>query len=75
MDVVDPDASLEQLMRRWHHMTEFATAAWAEYQALRDALTASDHRITMARGRWLAAERERRALMAEIERLEETAAA
>jgi hypothetical protein len=70
MDVIDPDTGLEQLMRRWHHMTEFATAAWAEYQATRDTLTASDRRVTLARSRWLAAERERRRLMADIEELE-----
>lgn len=75
MDVIDPDTDLEQLMRRWHHMTEFATAAWAEYQVIRDALRASDRRVTLARSRWLAAERERRTLMAEIERLEEGLAA
>jgi len=74
MESIDLDADLEQLMRRWHHLTEFSTAAWAEYQALRDALPASDRRITLARGRWLTAERERRGLMKEIERLEEQAA-
>ncbi len=75
MDSIDLDSDLEQLMRRWHHLTEFATAAWAEYQALRDALPASDHRLTLARSRWRAAERERRALMQEIERLEDAEAA
>lgn len=71
MDVIDPDTDLEQLMRRWHHLTEFATAAWAEYQSLRDALPGSDRRITLARSRWLVAERERRSLMKQIERLED----
>jgi hypothetical protein len=75
MDVIDPDTDLEQLMRRWHHLTEFTTAAWAEYQSLRDALPASSPRITLARSRWLAAERERRALMQAIDRLEEQQAA
>lgn len=75
MLMIDPDTGLEQLMRRWHHLTEFVTAAWAEYQALRDGLTASDPRITLARSRWLVAERERRLLMKEIERLEEQEAA
>lgn len=71
MPMIDPDTDLEQLMHRWHHLTEFATAAWSEYQALRDGLTAPDPRITLARSRWLATERERRLLMKEIERLEE----
>lgn len=75
MNMIDLDTDLEQLMRRWHHLTEFSTAAWAEYQTLRDALPASNSRITLARSRWLAAEREGRALMTEIERLEEREAA
>jgi hypothetical protein len=75
MDAIDVDADLEQLMRRWHHTTEFATAAWAEYQALRDALPASDRRLTLAHGRWRAAEHERRELLRAIERAEATEAA
>jgi hypothetical protein len=75
MQAMDVDTDLEQLMRRWHHTTEFATAAWAEYQALRDALPSSDSRVGHAHARWRAAERARRELMAEIERLEETEAA
>ena len=75
MNPIDVDTDLEQLMRRWHHTTEFATAAWAEYQGLRDALSASDHRVTLAHSRWRAAERERRELMRSIERLEEAEAA
>jgi hypothetical protein len=75
MDAIDVDTDLEQLMRRWHHTTEFATAAWAEYQGLREALPASDHRVTLAHSRWRAAERERRELMWAIERLEEAEAA
>ncbi len=73
MESIDLDTDLEQLMRRWHRLTEFTTAAWAEYQGLRDALPGSDRRITRARSRWLAAERERRAVMRLIERLEEAA--
>jgi hypothetical protein len=75
MDSIDLDADLEQLMRRWHHTTEFATAAWAEYQSLRELLPAGDHRIAKAHGRWQAAESERRALTITIERLEEAEAA
>jgi glyoxylase-like metal-dependent hydrolase (beta-lactamase superfamily II) len=75
MKAYDLDTDLETLMRRWHHTTEFATAAWAEYQALRDALAASDARVAMAHGRWRAAEGERRTLMREIERLEAAEAA
>jgi hypothetical protein len=75
MQAMDVDTDLEQLMRRWHHTTEFATAAWAEYQALRDALPASDNRVGHAHARWRAAERARRELMGEIERLEATEAA
>lgn len=71
MNAYDLDADLETLMRRWHHTTEFATAAWAEYQVLRDALPASNPRIAMAHARWRAAEQERRTLIGEIERLEE----
>ena len=47
MDAMDLDTDLERLMRRWHHTTEYATAAWAEYQALRDALPARHHRVTL----------------------------
>lgn len=75
MNVCDLDVDLETLMRRWHHTTEFATAAWAEYQALGDVLAGSDARVVMAHSRWRAAEGERRALMREIERLEEAEAA
>jgi len=75
MEAMDLDTDLERLMRRWHHTTEYATAAWAEYQALRDALPARHRRVTYAHAAWRAAERERRALMAEIERLEENQAA
>ena len=75
MNAYDPDTDLETLMRRRHHTTEFATAAWAEYQALRDALRATDPRLALAHSRWRAAERERRDLMSEIERLEEVEAA
>ena len=57
---MDLDADLERLMRRWHHTTEYATAAWAEYQALRDALPASHHRVT-AGPRQLAGRRARTA--------------
>ena len=70
MDAIDIDLDLEQLMRRWHHTTEFATAAWAEYQGLRDALPPSDSRVGDAHARWRAAERERRALMQAIEQAE-----
>jgi hypothetical protein len=75
MDAMDLDVDLERLMRRWHHTTEYATAAWAEYQALRDALPASHRRVTLAHAAWRAAERERRELMKSIERLEEAEAA
>lgn len=75
MAAYDPDTDLEALMRRWHHTTEFATAAWADYQSLRDALPASDARVALAHSQWRAAERERRALMRDIERLEEVEAA
>ena len=75
MDAFDADTDLERLMRRWHHTTEFAMAAWAEYQALSDALPASDRRVVFARSSWLAAERERRDLMASIERVEAAEAA
>lgn len=75
MQAYDLDADLEALMRRWHHTTEFATAAWAEYQALRDALPPADARVTLARSRWRAAERAGRALMATIEQLEAAEAA
>jgi hypothetical protein len=75
MDVIDADTDLEQLMRRWHHTTEYSTAAWAEYQSLRDALPPSDHRVTAAHGRWRAAEKQRRELMAAIEEIEEAQAA
>lgn len=75
MHANDVDADLEQLMRRWHHTTEFATAAWAEYQALRDRLPASHRRVTVAHASWRAAERERRELTVAIERLESAEAA
>ena len=75
MDVIDADTDLEQLMRRWHHTTEYATAAWADYQSLRDALPPSDYRVTAARGRWRAAEDQARELMRSIEAIEEAAAA
>jgi hypothetical protein len=73
MTSIDLDTDLEQLMRRWHHLTELSTATWAEYQALRDVLPASDRRVTLTRSRWLAAERERRAVLQTVERLEESA--
>lgn len=75
MDDIDIDGNLERLMRRWHYTTEYATAAWAEYQALREALPPSDRRIAMAHAQWRAAEQERRHLMQAIEKLEETEAA
>ena len=75
MDRMDLDTDLERLMRRWHHTTEYATAAWAEYQGLRDALPASHQRVTLAHSRWRVAERERRELVMAIERLEEAEAA
>lgn len=75
MNSIDLDADLEQLMRRWHHTTEFATGAWAEYQTLRELLPANDRRVVRAHGRWQAAERERRELTASIERLEQAQAA
>lgn len=75
MNSVDADADLEQLMRRWHHTTEYATAAWAEYQSLRDALAPSDRRVQLAHAAWRGAEKERRELMREIERVEEAEAA
>ncbi len=74
MEAMDLDTDLERLMRRWHHTTEFSTAAWAEYQVLRDALPARHHRVTVAHTAWRAAERERRELMQAIERLEEAEA-
>lgn len=73
MDVIDVDTDLEQLMRRWHHTTEFATAAWAEYQGLRDSLPATHTRVVMAHARWRAAERERRELLRAIEYAEKAA--
>jgi hypothetical protein len=75
MREVDDDTGLEILMRRWHHTTELATAAWAEFLALADALGPCNPRVVMARARWRAAETERNRLMAEIERLEEAEAA
>lgn len=75
MDAMDLDVDLERLMRRWHHTTEYATAAWAEYQALRDGLPASHRRVTTAHAAWRAAERERGDLMQAIEGLEEAEAA
>lgn len=75
MFALDADTDLEQLMRRWHHTTEYATAAWAEYQSLRDALPASDRRTLLAHAAWRAAERERRELMRAIEAAEEAEAA
>jgi hypothetical protein len=71
----DPDADLEGLMRRWHHTTEYATAAWTEYTALRESRRASDPQMALAHSRWRAAERERRALLKAIEQIEATAAA
>ncbi|GMU75155.1 MAG: hypothetical protein AMXMBFR45_06460 [Gammaproteobacteria bacterium] len=71
MDVIDADTDLEQLMRRWHHTIEYATAAWAEYQSLRDALTAADDRVAAARERWQAADRQRQELRAAIAEIEE----
>jgi hypothetical protein len=70
MDAMNVDESLEQLMRRWHYTVEYATAAWAEYQALREALPASDRRVAMVHASWRAAEKERRTLLRAIERLE-----
>jgi hypothetical protein len=70
MEAIDLDTDLERLMRRWHHTTEYATAAWAEYQALRDALPARDNRVTAAHANWRAAEHERRELLKTIEELE-----
>jgi hypothetical protein len=75
MEAMDLDTDLERLMRRWHHTTEYATAAWAEYQALRDALPSRHHRVTLAHTQWRAAERERRELLKAIEKLEEAEAA
>ena len=75
MMAVDTDADLERLMRRWHHTTEYATASWAEYQALRDALPASSRRVQLAHATWRAAEQERRELMKAIEVAEATEAA
>jgi hypothetical protein len=75
MEAMDLDTDLERLMRRWHHTTEYATAAWAEYQALRDALPPRHHRVTLAHTQWRVAERERRELLKAIEKLEEAEAA
>ena len=75
MMTIDADADLEQLMRRWHHTTEFATATWAEYQSLRDALPASSRRVQLAHASWRAAEKERRELMKAIEAAEAAEAA
>jgi hypothetical protein len=75
MNDIDVDGNLERLMRRWHYTTEFTTAAWAEYQALRETLPPGDHRVAAAQARWRAAERERQNLTRAIERLEETQAA
>jgi len=71
MDAMDMDADLERLMRRWHHTTEYATAAWAEYQALREALPARHNRVTLAYTNWRTAERQRRELLKAIEQLEQ----
>jgi len=70
MNATDADTDLEHLMRRWHHTTEFATAAWADYQALRDELPLSEARVAAAHARWRAAEIESRSLMAAIEAAE-----
>lgn len=75
MDPIDVDADLERLMRRWHHTTEYATAAWAEYQVLRDALPARHNRVTAAYTQWRTAEHERRELLKAIEQLEQADAA
>lgn len=75
MNTVDVDADLELLMRHWHVTTEWATGAWAEYEALRSSLPASHRRVTEAHARWRAAEHERRELMQEIEAAEESQAA
>lgn len=75
METIDMDASLERLMRRWHHTTEYTTAAWAEYQALREGLPASHHRVITAHAQWRAAEHERREFTRAIEQLEEAEAA
>ncbi len=75
MQTVDPDTDLEALMRRWHHTTEFAAAAWTEYTTLRESEFVSGHRLAAAFGRWGSAERERLALMRAIEQLEEAEAA
>lgn len=74
MRYVDEDAELEYLMRRWQQTTELATAAWAEFLGLADALSPASPRVIMARARWRAAEAERNRLMAQIERLEEAEA-
>ncbi len=70
MRLVDPDTDLEALMRRWHHTTEFASAAWTEYTTLRELPHAADPAIGAAHERWRSAERERRALTRAIEQLE-----
>ncbi len=75
MRVIDADTDLERLMRRWHHTTEYATAVWAEYEFLRDVLPPADGRVSAARDRWQAADRQRRELMATIEEIEEAQAA
>jgi hypothetical protein len=67
----DGNTDIEQLIRRWHHTIEFATAAWAEYLALRDDLPASDARVSDAYARWQAADGERRALREAIRRAEQ----
>lgn len=70
MDGFDLDTDFEILMRHWHVTADFATAAWADYLALRDALPPSSSRVIQAHARWRAAERERRELQRAIERLE-----
>lgn len=75
MHVIDADTDLEQLMRRWHHITEYSTAAWTEFQSLCDALPASDARVAAAQDRWRSAERQRMELLAAIEEIEEASTA
>lgn len=70
MYATDADTDLEHLMRRWHHTTEFANAAWTEYLTLRDELPPADDQVAEAHARWHTAERERRSLMAAIEEAE-----
>lgn len=74
MQACDVDSDLELLMRHWHVTADFATAARADYEALRATLPASDTRVSNAHARWRSAERERRELIREIEATEEAAA-